>query len=150
MTAGTPSPRSAGSPASVAGHLPRSVSRGARGPWDRARVRDRGHAAVAVIGLIIAILALTLGALDVTRSIALAHRARSASDLAALAAAHEAVLGSGASVACERAASVAVANGARIAGCVVTAEGSVTVTVTVASAAPWSRTARAVARAGPG
>lgn len=114
------------------------------------RVHDRGQATVAAIGVIAAVLTVTVGALDVARAVALAHQARTAADFAALAAAGAAARGEAAAGACAEAVRVARSNGASVRSCVVAPGGEVTVTTTRRSDTPWPRTAVGVARAGPG
>lgn len=103
-----------------------------------------------MLGVIGALVAALLGAVDVTRSIAAAHVARSAADLAALAGAGVAVRGGAPAAACSAASRLATANHAVLATCSIAADGSVRVTVTVNSRGRWARTAHAAARAGPG
>lgn len=116
----------------------------------RGRRRDAGQATVLTLAGVVVLLGLTLGGLEVTRAITLAHRARSAADLSALAAARVVAVGWDVRSACARAVLVAGANGARVSACAWAADGSVAVTVAVDSARPWSRTAVSTARAGPG
>jgi secretion/DNA translocation related TadE-like protein len=111
---------------------------------------DRGQATVAAIGVIAALLTVTVGALDVARAVALSHQARAAADFAALAAAGAAARGEAAAGACAEAARVARANGAAVRSCEVAPGAVVTVTTTRTSDVPWPRTAVGVARAGPG
>lgn len=94
------------------------------------------------------LLAVTAGALWLGSAVIARHRAQSAADLAALAAAGR--VGAGATVACDRAAVLAERMGARVSDCAV--EGlDVVVTVEVATAPRAGQTgvARASARAGP-
>lgn len=111
---------------------------------------ERGQATVAALGVIGAVFALTLGAIDVARAVVLSHRARAAADLGALAAAGAAVRGAGQAEACGAAARVARANGATVLSCSGAPGAVVTVTTQVSSRVPWQRTAQAAARAGPG
>ena len=112
--------------------------------------RDRGQATVAAIGVIAAVLTVTLGALDVARAVGLSHQARAAADLAALAAAGAAARGETAARACAEAVRVAGANGASVRSCIVAPGAVVTVSTTRTSGKPWPRTALGIARAGPG
>jgi len=112
--------------------------------------RDRGQGTVVVVGVLGAVVALTFGALDVVRAVTTAHLARSAADLAALAAAGVAVRGGSASAACAEAARLAAANEGALTACSVAGDGSALVSVSVTSSGPWPRTARSSSRAGPG
>lgn len=112
--------------------------------------RESGQSTVAALGIIGALLASSVGALDLARAVSTAHVARSAADLAALAGAGASVRGSGAGGACVQAAHVASINHAVAVACVVQLDGSLRVTVTATSGGPWPRRARASARAGPG
>jgi secretion/DNA translocation related TadE-like protein len=116
----------------------------------RAAGRESGQSTAAALGVIGALLALSVGALDLARAVSTAHVARSAADLAALAGAGASVRGSGAGGACVQAAHVASVNHAAVVACVVQLDGCVRVTVTATSGGPWPRRARASARAGPG
>ncbi len=110
---------------------------------------ERGSATVWVLALsgvlaVVGVAVVLLGAAAVAR-----HRATTAADLAALAAAVRAVGGDPA--ACDAAAQVAAANGAALSGCSVGPDAVVEVTVGVSvDLGPIGRpTARARARAGP-
>lgn len=111
---------------------------------------DQGQSTVVVIGVIGAAVAVLLGAVDLTRAVNAAHVARSAADLAALAAAQAAVRGNSAAAACADAGHYARANHAALQTCSLASDGSATVTVTVTTPGPIPRTARSIARAGPG
>ncbi|TQL03241.1 Rv3654c family TadE-like protein [Cellulomonas sp. SLBN-39] len=114
------------------------VRRGAAG--------DRGAGSVLVLGVVAAAGALLLAVGLVAGAYDARGRARTAADLAALAAA-AAATSPGASVdPCARAAEVAARNGADLGSCTVTGPGVVDVAVRVASAVG---DARAAARAGP-
>lgn len=104
---------------------------------------------VSLVGVVAALALVLVGALDVARAITLAHQARGAADLAALAAASAVVGGAAAAEGCAAAARVVASNGARLTACRVGVDGSVSVGVTVTSAHPWSRSATGLARAGP-
>lgn len=117
------------------------------------RVRaDSGSASVLVLGVVAALLGVTVGALGVLGVIRAVHAARSAADLAALAAAGHIQEQVAPEVACARARQIARRQGANIAGCVVDGA-TVTVTTTVRiplrllGIAP--ETAKGRARAGP-
>jgi secretion/DNA translocation related TadE-like protein len=93
------------------------------------------------------LLAVTLGAIYVGSVVIARHRAQSAADLAALAAATAMPAGSG--LACDKASAVARAMGTAMAACAVE-DLDVTVTVDVPVRLPWGIVAaRAAARAGP-
>jgi len=102
------------------------------------------------VGVVATLLMLTLGGLDVARAVALAHRARSAADLSALAGAGELVLAGDLGAACGRATVIADANAARLVSCATDGQGGVVVTVQATSARPHPLTASGRARAGPG
>ena len=116
--------------------------------WDWGRGRDRGGATVSVlaVGLLCVLVAgcfAAAGAAIVAR-----HRAQSAADLAALAAAVH--VADGPDPACGHARRIASANAARLVSCRV--EGSdviVTTEVTPAGVAALAGVARGQARAGP-
>lgn len=136
----------------TAGLLTAGMSRAVRlrpGPRRRGS-RDQGQSTVVVIGVIGAAVAVLLGAVDLTRAVNAAHVARSAADLAALAAAQAAVRGNSAAAACADAGHYARANHAALQTCSLASDGSATVTVTVTTPGPIPRTARSIARAGPG
>lgn len=105
---------------------------------------------MAVVGVIGALVATLLGAVDLGRAITAAHIARSAADLASLAAASFAVRGGSTAAACAKAGEFARANRAALLACSVAGDGSATVTVAVTTPGPIPRTARSTARAGPG
>ncbi len=99
---------------------------------------------VVLIGLV---LAAGSGAMVLAGAVAARHRAESAADLAALAAAQNVVYGVG--QACSRAASVARAGGAGLQRCTVN-QWVVTVSVRIPLSGPLAgMSARATARAGP-
>jgi secretion/DNA translocation related TadE-like protein len=112
------------------------------------RSPDRGSATIWVLaaGLVLLLAGVsgaTVGAAHVAR-----HQAQSAADLAALAGAAHAVEGSGA--ACVRAAQIAAANDARVAGCQLNGlDLTVTVEVSPPAIVGAGRPASATARAGP-
>lgn len=111
--------------------------------------RDGGSATVAVLGALGVILAITVGALLIVSAVVASHRAQSAADLAALAAAAALVGGEPAPSACSAGAAVAVRNGARLASCRAGPDLSVELSVEVAATAARVGTATARARAGP-
>ncbi len=102
-----------------------------------------------VLGVVTALALVLVGALEVARAISLAHQARGAADLVALAAASAALVGTSGVDACSAGARVAAANGAQLTTCRLEMDGTVWVAVTVTSSRPWTRTATGVARAGP-
>ncbi len=109
--------------------------------------RDRGAASVLVIGVVAAILLLTVGALTLAGVVAASHRARLAADLAAIAAAMELQASRDEGSACERGATIAASNAAYLKAC--GTEG-LDVTITVEVTAPrWPAPATARAKAGP-
>jgi secretion/DNA translocation related TadE-like protein len=111
--------------------------------------RDRGSATLLAVTMVALILAVCGGAVVVGMAVIARHRAQSAADLAALAAAGR--LAAGQETACGWAASLAHAMRASVSGCVVQ---DLDVIVTVDVPVPLTRwgndTARAAARAGPG
>jgi secretion/DNA translocation related TadE-like protein len=112
-------------------------------------LRDRGSATLLAVAMVALILAACGGAVVVGTAVIARHRAQSAADLAALAAAGR--LAAGQATACGWAASLANSMHASVAGCVVQ---DLDVIVTVDVPVPLSRwgigSARASARAGPG
>ncbi|NEK60539.1 flp pilus-assembly TadE/G-like family protein [Geodermatophilus sabuli] len=116
--------------------------------WNRSD-RERGSATVWVVALSGVLAAIGVAAVLVGSAVVARHRATGAADLAALAAAEQAVRG--ASGPCAVAAEVARANGARLTGCAVDAAAVVDVAVQVAvRLGPLGvRHAPARARAGP-
>ncbi|PRY43166.1 secretion/DNA translocation related TadE-like protein [Geodermatophilus tzadiensis] len=111
--------------------------------------RERGSATVWTVALAGVLAAIGLAAVLVGAAVVARHRAGSAADLAALAAASRAVAGDPA--ACDTAGEVARANGAALTACTV-GDGAVVevdVAVTVPLGPLGTRTARALARAGP-
>jgi secretion/DNA translocation related TadE-like protein len=93
------------------------------------------------------LLAITIGAIYVASVVIARHRAQSAADMAALAAATAMPAGSG--VACDKGSAVASAVGTTVAACAVE-DLDVIITVDVPVSLPWGiGAARAVARAGP-
>lgn len=110
---------------------------------------ERGSGSVLVLGLVAAVVVGVLLLAVLGGAVAARHRAQTAADLAALAAA-EVSLGRRSGEPCTAARAVAVANGGRLVRCEAHEDGSVLVTVTVAPAGPVARlgTAKASARAG--
>ncbi|GAA6527530.1 Rv3654c family TadE-like protein [Intrasporangium sp. DVR] len=108
---------------------------------------ERGAATVLVIGVIVALMAATLGGLLVAGAVVASHRARLAADLAALAGAT--LLRDAGTVegSCSRAARVAAANGGALVAC--RAEGLALAVVVTVPAPGWPEPARARSKAGP-
>lgn len=79
--------------------------------------RERGSGTVLAVAAVLVLLAATVGALAVVGAVLAAHRASSAADLAALAAAEELVRGEPAGQACAVGAAVAARNGGTMFGC---------------------------------
>ncbi|KRE35065.1 hypothetical protein ASG73_17140 [Janibacter sp. Soil728] len=117
--------------------------------WD-----ERGSSTVLAVGLIVAMLSVTLAASAVLSAVRSAHVARSAADLAALAAAIQLQESPDPRGACGEAARVATRHDARVLSCDVGTSGVVTVTVAtsiplrLAGVGPDHAEGRA--RAGPG
>jgi secretion/DNA translocation related TadE-like protein len=110
---------------------------------------ERGSVTVVMIGVIAVVLVMTTSGLLLTSAVLASHRARAASDLAALAAAGALMRGGPASEACQLAARVAAVNHARIHQC--TAAGTeVRLSVTVPASVSRLGVATARSRAGPG
>lgn len=115
---------------------------------------ERGSSTVLAVGLVVAMLSVTLAASAVLSAVRSAHVARSAADLAALAGAIQLQESSDAGAACGEAARVAARHDARVLSCRVGASGDVTVTVAtsiplrLAGMGPDHAEGRA--RAGPG
>jgi secretion/DNA translocation related TadE-like protein len=126
--------------------------RSGRRPWARGRSvpqRERGSGTVAVLGAVGVILAMTVGALFVVSAVVASHRAQSAADLAALAAAAALVRGEPSTAACATGAGVAARNGATVSGCRAGADLSVELVVELQASAARAGTATARSRAGP-
>lgn len=109
---------------------------------------DRGSATVLAIGVIGGLTALLVAALALVSVLVTGQQARTAADLAALAAAGQVVLGAGREQACAEAAAVAGRNGVRLQSCALEPHDGqpwprvlVSVQRDVAST-PWSLTAR--------
>lgn len=115
----------------------------------RTRPADRGSASVWVLALSGVVLLSGVASVLAGLAIISRHEAGTAADLAALAAASQALSGSG--VACARAEEIARINGAELQSCDLEADGvvDVAVTVTVRFGSLGLGVARAEARAGP-
>lgn len=121
-------------------------------PWCRSRHGERGSGTVLAVGMVAGMATVLVSALALVAVLVAGQQARTAADLAALAAAGELVGGGGVD-ACSTAAGVATEHGARLTDCRELSDGpqpwpriSVTVTREVGST-PWTATARAVAGA---
>jgi secretion/DNA translocation related TadE-like protein len=113
------------------------------------RANERGSATLVAVAMMAVLLAIALGGSLVGSAVIARHRAQSAADLAALAAARW--VGSGPQAACTWASSVATVNHSRLVAC--TLDGLdvvVTVDVAVSLGRLGVGSARAAARAGPG
>lgn len=130
----------------------RAVSSGTCVPRVRRR-GDAGSVTVVVVAAVGVALLLLMGGLALGSAVVATHRARAAADLGALAAAQAVQRGVDPAAACSLGASVTGRNSARPAGCVVLADGSVTVRaqtrVSFVLSGAGGRTATAAARAGP-
>lgn len=102
-----------------------------------------------MIAVIASVLMLTVSGLMLASAVLASHRARAASDLAALAAAGALIRGEPPAAACRAAVQVALANHGRIQGCAVLGT-TVRVSVTVPVAVRGLGVASARSRAGPG
>lgn len=120
----------------------------------RARRPDEGGSVTLVVAAGIGVaLILLWGGLALASAVIATHRARSAADLGALAAAQSLQQGVSPPEACAVGMSVTALNGARPAGCVVAPDGSVTARATTRAGlgllGAWSGATTATARAGP-
>lgn len=117
-------------------------------------VSERGGATVLSVAVIGVLMLTTVGGLGLASAVEAAHRARAAADLGALAAAGELQRSGSLGAACSAAAVLVARNGARLTGCGVSDDGSVTVDVAAAVrlrvAGIGGAEAVARARAGPG
>ena len=102
-----------------------------------------------MFGGIASVLILTVSGLLLSSAVLASHRARTAADLAALAAAEVLMQGEPASSACESAAKVAVMNHGRLAECIASGT-EVRLSVVVLAAVKGVGVASARSRAGPG
>lgn len=98
---------------------------------------DRGSGTVLAVGVVLGLVSVLLLALGLVAVLIAGQQARSAADLAALAAAGEVVSGSGEGSACSAAARVAQENGADLERC----------TTEVRRSEPWPRVSLTVSRA---
>ena len=111
--------------------------------------RDRGSGTVLVVGGMAVLLTFVVGALMIASAVLASHRAHSAADLAALAAAGDLVRTQDEGAACSAGRSLALRNGATMTDCQAGPDLSVEVSVQVASSMPGVGTASAKSRAGP-
>ena len=120
------------------------------GAWGiRTLPDERGSVTVVMLAVIATVLVLTVSGLLLASAVLASHRARSAADLAALAAAGMLMRGEPATAACESAARVAAANHGRVQRCIVSGQ-EVRLTVAVAAGVESLGVAEARSRAGPG
>ncbi|GIH70253.1 Rv3654c family TadE-like protein [Sphaerimonospora thailandensis] len=109
---------------------------------------ERGSATVWAVGIMAIIWVAALVVVQIGTARVARHRAQSTADLSALAAASWALAAPG--QACERARTIAMANGARLRSCSLSgATADVAVVVEFALPLTGSRTAIGIARAGP-
>lgn len=102
-----------------------------------------------MLGVIAAVLVLTISGLLLASAVLASHRARAAADLAALAAAGVLIRGEPASAACESAAQVAAVNHGRVQQCIASGT-EVRLSVAVPAGVKGLGVATARSRAGPG
>lgn len=107
---------------------------------------DRGAATVLAAVLIAALVAITLGGVQIGSAVVARHRAQAAADLAALAAAI--FLPGGPAAACREAEGVSRAVGAALSACIVE-DLDIVITIDVATGGLTGGHAQAKARAGP-
>jgi len=110
---------------------------------------DRGSATVVMLGVIGAVLLLTISGLVLASAVLASHRARAAADLAALAASGMLMRGEPASAACAAGAQIAAVNHARLQQCIASAT-EVRLSVAVTAGVTGVGVATARSRAGPG
>jgi len=111
---------------------------------------ERGSATVVMLGVIAAVLMLTISGLFLASAVLASHRARAAADLAALASAGVLMRGESPVAVCQSAARVAAANHGRVQGCVaVGTEVRLTIAVPTGMKGLGVATARSRAGSGP-
>lgn len=110
---------------------------------------ERGSATVLMLAVIAAVMTLTVSGLLLASAVLASHRARTAADLAALAAAGVLMKGEPAFAACELAVRVAAVNHGRVYQCLALGT-EVQLSVAVPSAVTGLGVATARSRAGPG
>jgi secretion/DNA translocation related TadE-like protein len=112
---------------------------------------ERGSATVVILAVIAVVLMLTVSGLMLASAVVGSHRARSAADLAALAASGVLMRGETPVAACRSAAQVAAANHGRLQGCAaVGTEARVSIAVPAGVKGLGVATARSRAGPGPG
>lgn len=111
--------------------------------------RDQGSGTVLVLAAMAVVFAATIGALMVLSAVLASHRAHSAADLAALAAAETLAKGADQGSACEVGMRLAAVNGASLVGCRAGPDLTVEVSVSVPASMPQIGVATARSRAGP-
>jgi secretion/DNA translocation related TadE-like protein len=111
--------------------------------------REQGSGTVLVVGAVAVVLAATIGVLMVISAVLASHRAHSAADLAALAAAGTLSRGADTTSACAAGMRLAASNGAAVVTCRAGPDLSIELTVHVSASMPRVGTATARARAGP-
>jgi len=109
---------------------------------------ERGSATVVMLGVIAAVLMLTISGLFLASAVLASHRARAAADLAALASAGVLMRGEPPAAACHSAAQVAAANHGRVQGCIAVGT-EVRLTIAVRAGMKGLGVATARSRAGP-
>lgn len=110
---------------------------------------ERGSVTVVMLGLIAAVVMLTISGLFLASAVLASHRARAAADLAALASAGVLMRGGPPAAACRSAAQVAAANHGRVQACItIGTEARLTIAVPTGMKGLGVATARS--RAGPG
>jgi secretion/DNA translocation related TadE-like protein len=117
--------------------------------FKRSLPHERGSATVVMLGMVAAVLMLTVSGLLLASAVLASHRARAAADLAALAAAGLLIRGAPAGAACESAAQVAALNHARVDQCLASGT-EVRIVVAVTAGVKGLGVATARSRAGPG
>jgi secretion/DNA translocation related TadE-like protein len=129
---------------------PRTPSRRTAPGVGPATLDERGSATVVMLGVISAVLMLTVTGLMLGSAVLASHRARAAADLAALAGAAALMRGEPPAEACQLASRVAVANHGRVQLCAVSgAKVGLSVAVTPALAGLGVATARSLAGPDP-
>lgn len=110
---------------------------------------EQGSATVVMLGVIAAVLMLTISGLFLASAVLASHRARAAADLAALASAGVLMRGEPPAAACQSAAQVVAANHGRVQGCIAIGT-EVRLTIAVPAGMRGLGVATARSRAGPG
>jgi secretion/DNA translocation related TadE-like protein len=110
--------------------------------------QERGSATVVMLAVIAVVLMLTISGLTLASAVLASHRARTAADLAALAAAGALIRGESPGGACVRAARVATANHGQLHSCMAAGE-EVGISLSVLAGVQGLGVATARSRAGP-